>query len=213
MPRASISPANTSPKCRSTARRFQLNYANPRYVNVSIENQFVGHQFDDDRNEAVILPGVPAKTEVGLPAYNMTNITRLPHRQPAPRSVLRGAEPLRRAVLRRHESDDNWHAKTRQRRHPPAGRTVSANETGDRGSGEIPFERNSPSLSSPVSIFTWFRTTPSPLSRDSQSRTTPRTACPPGSLQEACGGRRRRERRRRDIRSWCNPGCPRTGTA
>ena len=60
------------PKHRAS---FSLNYANPRYVNVSIENQFVGHQFDDDRNEAVILPGVPAKTEVGLPAYNMTNIT------------------------------------------------------------------------------------------------------------------------------------------
>src|SRR5918993_2503223 len=56
------------PKHRAS---FQLNYTNPRLVNVAIENQFVGHQFDDDRNEAVILPGVPGKTEVGLPGYSV----------------------------------------------------------------------------------------------------------------------------------------------
>ena len=60
------------PKHRAS---FQVNYTNPRFVNVSIENQFVGHQFDDDRNEAEILPRVPGKTEVGLPAYSVTNVT------------------------------------------------------------------------------------------------------------------------------------------
>ena len=60
------------PKHRAS---FQVNYTNPRFVNLAIDNQFVGHQFDDDRNEAVILPGVPGKTEIGLPAYSVTNVT------------------------------------------------------------------------------------------------------------------------------------------
>ena len=54
---------------------FQVGYTNPRFVNIAIENQTVGHQFDDDLNTAVILPGVPGKTEVGLPVYNVTNFT------------------------------------------------------------------------------------------------------------------------------------------
>ena len=40
-----------------------------------IENQFVGHQFDDDLNTAAIFPGIPDKREVGLPKYNVTNLT------------------------------------------------------------------------------------------------------------------------------------------
>jgi outer membrane receptor protein involved in Fe transport len=60
------------PKHRAS---FQLNYTNPRFVNVAIDNQFVGHQYDDDRNEAVILPAVSGKTEIGLPAYSVTNVT------------------------------------------------------------------------------------------------------------------------------------------
>ena len=52
-----------------------LNYTNPRYVNFAIENQFVGHQYDDDLNTAAILPGVPEKREVGLPKYNVMNLT------------------------------------------------------------------------------------------------------------------------------------------
>ena len=36
---------------------FQVNYTNPRYLNVAIENQFVGHQFDDDLNTARDLSG------------------------------------------------------------------------------------------------------------------------------------------------------------
>ena len=52
-----------------------LNYINPRYVNFSIESQFVGHQYDDDLNTAAILPGVPDKREVGLPKYNVMNLT------------------------------------------------------------------------------------------------------------------------------------------
>ena len=60
------------PKHRAS---FQLTYTDPRFVNFSIDNQFVGHQFDDDRNEAVIFPRVPGKTEIGLPAYSVTNVT------------------------------------------------------------------------------------------------------------------------------------------
>ena len=60
------------PKHRAT---FAVNYTNPSYVNVAVEHQFIGHQFDDDRNEAVILPRVPDKTEIGLPAYSVTNLT------------------------------------------------------------------------------------------------------------------------------------------
>ena len=54
---------------------FQVNYTNPRYFNFAIDNQFVGHQFDDDLNTAAILPGIPDKTEVGLPKYSVTNLT------------------------------------------------------------------------------------------------------------------------------------------
>jgi outer membrane receptor protein involved in Fe transport len=54
---------------------FQLTYTNPRYVNVSLENQFVGHQFDDDLNTAAIFPSIADKREVGLPAYSVTNLT------------------------------------------------------------------------------------------------------------------------------------------
>ena len=54
---------------------LQLTYANPRYLNVAIENQFVGHQFDDDLNVAQILPQIPGKAEVGLPKYSVTNFT------------------------------------------------------------------------------------------------------------------------------------------
>jgi outer membrane receptor protein involved in Fe transport len=60
------------PKHRAS---FQVTYTDPRFVNIAVENQFVGHQFDDDRNEAVILPNVSGKTEVGLPAYSVTNFT------------------------------------------------------------------------------------------------------------------------------------------
>ena len=60
------------PKHRAS---FTVNYTNPRFLNVAIDNQFVGHQFDDDRNEAVILPRVTGKTEIGLPAYSVTNLT------------------------------------------------------------------------------------------------------------------------------------------
>jgi outer membrane receptor protein involved in Fe transport len=62
------------PKHRAS---FQLTYTNPRYVNVAIENQFVGHQFDDDLNTAAIFPGpgLEAKRVVGLPKYSVTNLT------------------------------------------------------------------------------------------------------------------------------------------
>ncbi len=60
------------PKHRAS---FQVTYTNPRLVNIAIDNQFVGHQFDDDRNEAQILPRVSGKSEIGLPAYSVTNFT------------------------------------------------------------------------------------------------------------------------------------------
>lgn len=60
------------PKHRAS---FQLTFTHPRYVTLSIENQFVGHQFDDDLNVAAIFPTIPDKREVGLPAYSVTNIT------------------------------------------------------------------------------------------------------------------------------------------
>ena len=59
------------PKHRAS---FAVNYTNPRFVNIAIDNQFVGHQFDDDRNTAVILRGTP-KEEIGLSAYSVTNLT------------------------------------------------------------------------------------------------------------------------------------------
>ena len=52
-----------------------LNYTNPRLVNVAVENQFVGHQFDDDLNTATIFSTIPDKREVGLPKYNVLNFT------------------------------------------------------------------------------------------------------------------------------------------
>ena len=60
------------PKHRAS---FELTFMHPRYITVSIENQFVGQQFDDDQNIARILPGVPDKAAIGLPAYNVTNLT------------------------------------------------------------------------------------------------------------------------------------------
>ncbi|HUP40518.1 MAG TPA: TonB-dependent receptor [Vicinamibacterales bacterium] len=60
------------PKHRAS---FQLSYMNPRLVNVSIENQFVGHQFDDDLNTQPIFPNIADKRVVGLPKYSVTNFT------------------------------------------------------------------------------------------------------------------------------------------
>jgi outer membrane receptor protein involved in Fe transport len=54
---------------------FQVNYTNPRLVNIAVDSQFIGHQYDDDLNMAQILPGVPDKRETGLPGYNVLNLT------------------------------------------------------------------------------------------------------------------------------------------
>lgn len=53
---------------------LQVSFSHPRYVNVAVEFQFVGMQFDDDQNVAAILPGVPDKTQVGLPAYGVMDL-------------------------------------------------------------------------------------------------------------------------------------------
>lgn len=60
------------PKHRAS---FQLTFTDARYFTFALENQFVGHQFDDDKNEAKIFPNIADKTEIGLPAYSVTNLT------------------------------------------------------------------------------------------------------------------------------------------
>jgi len=60
------------PKNRGTV---QLSYNNPKFINASVALQIVGHQFDDDQNIAAIFPLIPDKTEVGLPAYTVTDLT------------------------------------------------------------------------------------------------------------------------------------------
>jgi outer membrane receptor protein involved in Fe transport len=54
---------------------LQVSFDHPKYVNVSWDTEFVGKQFDDDLNVAPILPAVPTKTKIGLPAYSVTNLT------------------------------------------------------------------------------------------------------------------------------------------
>ena len=54
---------------------FEVNYVNPKFAIISLEHQFAGHQFDDDQNTARILPALPDRTVVGLPGYNVTNLT------------------------------------------------------------------------------------------------------------------------------------------
>lgn len=60
------------PKHRAT---LQASYSHPKYVNVAVDIEFVGMQFDDDQNVLAILPGVSGKRFVGLPSYTMTNLT------------------------------------------------------------------------------------------------------------------------------------------
>jgi outer membrane receptor protein involved in Fe transport len=60
------------PKHRTS---FEVNYVNPTFAIISVEHQFVGHQFDDDQNAARILPGLPDRTVVGLPGFSVTNLT------------------------------------------------------------------------------------------------------------------------------------------
>ena len=56
-------------------------YSNPRYVTAAIGMQFIGRQFDDDRNErAVPAPaladaGYSASTKAGLPGYRVIDFT------------------------------------------------------------------------------------------------------------------------------------------
>jgi outer membrane receptor protein involved in Fe transport len=60
------------PKNRGTVN---VSYTNPKYVNLSVAVQIVGMQFDDDQNVAMILPLVPDKARVGLPAYGLTDLS------------------------------------------------------------------------------------------------------------------------------------------
>ena len=60
------------PKHRAS---FQVTYTNPRFLNVALENQFIGHQFDDDQNLAEILPRVSGRNVIGLPGYSVTSLT------------------------------------------------------------------------------------------------------------------------------------------
>jgi outer membrane cobalamin receptor len=54
---------------------FQVNFTHPRYVDVSFDTEFVSHQFDDDQNVSAILPGVPGRTQIGLPGFALVNMT------------------------------------------------------------------------------------------------------------------------------------------
>ena len=103
---------------------FSVTYTNPRYVNIAVENQFVGHQFDDDLNIAAIFPGIPDKREVGLPGYSVTNFTVSRTINRNGRRVRRRAESLRRDLLRGHEPDDHRHAAAGEWRDTAAGGTV-----------------------------------------------------------------------------------------
>jgi outer membrane receptor protein involved in Fe transport len=60
------------PKHRAS---FQVSYIHAKFVNLALDNQFVGMQFDDDQNIAAIFPAIDAKRKVGLPAYSVTNFT------------------------------------------------------------------------------------------------------------------------------------------
>jgi outer membrane receptor protein involved in Fe transport len=50
---------------------LQLQYANPRYLSAFLDVQFVGRQFDDDRNNRV----VPGEREPGLPGFTLVNVS------------------------------------------------------------------------------------------------------------------------------------------
>jgi outer membrane receptor protein involved in Fe transport len=60
------------PKNRASV---QVGFTHPKFANLSLDTEFIGMQFDDDQNVAAILPAVPGKTQVGLPAYSVTNLT------------------------------------------------------------------------------------------------------------------------------------------
>ena len=53
---------------------FQVSFTDPRFLNVALDTEFIGMQFDDDLNVLAILPAVPGKTHVGLPGYSVTNL-------------------------------------------------------------------------------------------------------------------------------------------
>ena len=60
------------PKHRAS---FQVSFTHPKYVNVALDTEFVGMQFDDDQNVAQIFPLIPGKAQVGLPGYSVTDFT------------------------------------------------------------------------------------------------------------------------------------------
>jgi outer membrane receptor protein involved in Fe transport len=53
----------------------QVGFTHPKFVNVALDTEYIGRQFDDDQNTAKILPGIAGKEQVGLPAYSVTNLT------------------------------------------------------------------------------------------------------------------------------------------
>jgi outer membrane receptor protein involved in Fe transport len=60
------------PKHRAS---FQVGFTHPKFANLALDTEFIGMQFDDDQNLAAILPAIPDKKRVGLPAYSVTNLT------------------------------------------------------------------------------------------------------------------------------------------
>ena len=59
------------PKHRAS---LQFSFTHPKYLNVSVDTEFLSMQFDDDQNSAKIFPTIADKTFVGLPGYSVTNL-------------------------------------------------------------------------------------------------------------------------------------------
>ena len=102
---------NDLPQVPRNRGSFQIEYANPRYLNVAFGLQALGRQFDDDQNIRV----VPGYTEPGLPEYALLSLT-------ASRHVSRNLEVfagvqnmLDQQYLRRHAADDDRQPAPRQR--------------------------------------------------------------------------------------------------
>jgi outer membrane receptor protein involved in Fe transport len=49
---------------------FEVAYNNPRWVDVTVDLQAVGRQYDDDQNSRI----VPGHSQAGLPAYALVSV-------------------------------------------------------------------------------------------------------------------------------------------
>ena len=93
-------------RCRGTAARSQIEYTNPRYVNVAFGLQALGDQFDDDQN-------TPSRV---LPGYAVLSLSAS-RRVSRNLEVFAGVQNLSdREYRRRHAADDDRNAAAGQRR-------------------------------------------------------------------------------------------------